>query len=316
MIAAAAYRPVRRRAARVRDRGRRGDGGREPERAPEDARGAAAVRPPRPDQLRAGGAARHGACRGASRSASGRSRPRRSRGCSRSGAAEHSPEAGVPPLACAAAMRPGPPFCSPTPDVSFATRPSAASGRRAPRELGSLAVAGRCSRPPRRRARRLRARLRIGSPSARRRCGSAARRRGRARRTKRAAAPGAARRTEVLDLALALVGAWFRDLAAVAEGAPETASERRPRRGARAPTPRASTRAPRAPRPSSCSTPAGDSGSTSPRSSCSRRRSIAPFAAGLALSRRLLLRDASWRQRCVRRIGQSRLGAGSGCGCG
>jgi DNA polymerase-3 subunit delta' len=34
---------------------------------------------------------------------------------------------------------------------------------------------------------------------------------------------GRRRRTEVLDLALALVGAWFRDLAAVAEGAPEIA---------------------------------------------------------------------------------------------
>jgi DNA polymerase III subunit delta' len=32
-----------------------------------------------------------------------------------------------------------------------------------------------------------------------------------------------ARRTEVLDLSLALIGAWFRDLAAVAEGAPELA---------------------------------------------------------------------------------------------
>jgi DNA polymerase III subunit delta' len=32
-----------------------------------------------------------------------------------------------------------------------------------------------------------------------------------------------ARRTEVLDLSLALCGAWFRDLAAVAEGAPELA---------------------------------------------------------------------------------------------
>jgi hypothetical protein len=34
---------------------------------------------------------------------------------------------------------------------------------------------------------------------------------------------GRRRRTEVLDLGLALVGAWFRDLAAVAEGAPEIA---------------------------------------------------------------------------------------------
>ena len=32
-----------------------------------------------------------------------------------------------------------------------------------------------------------------------------------------------ARRTEVLDLSLALCGGWFRDLAAVAEGAPELA---------------------------------------------------------------------------------------------
>jgi DNA polymerase III subunit delta' len=35
-----------------------------------------------------------------------------------------------------------------------------------------------------------------------------------------------ARRTEVLDLSLALCGAWFRDIAAVAEGAPELAMNR------------------------------------------------------------------------------------------
>ena len=34
---------------------------------------------------------------------------------------------------------------------------------------------------------------------------------------------GRRRRTEVLDLALGLLGAWFRDLAAAAEGAPELA---------------------------------------------------------------------------------------------
>ena len=44
-----------------------------------------------------------------------------------------------------------------------------------------------------------------------------------ARRRSPASAPARARRTEVLDLSLALCGAWFRDLAAVAEGAPELA---------------------------------------------------------------------------------------------
>ena len=61
VIAAAAYRPVRGRAPRVRDRGRRGDGRGEPERAAEDARGAGRLRPPAADQLRARGAARDGA---------------------------------------------------------------------------------------------------------------------------------------------------------------------------------------------------------------------------------------------------------------
>ena len=53
----------------------------------------------------------------------------------------------------------------------------------------------------------------------------AARRRGReAEEAGRRAAR--ARRTEVLDLSLALCGAWFRDIAAVAEGAPELAMNR------------------------------------------------------------------------------------------
>ena len=51
---------VRGRAPGVRDRGGRGDGGREPERAPEDPRGAARVRPPASAELRAGDAARDG----------------------------------------------------------------------------------------------------------------------------------------------------------------------------------------------------------------------------------------------------------------
>ena len=51
---------VRGRAPRLRDRGRRRDGRGEPERAAEDARGAARLRPPDPDHRRAGGAARDG----------------------------------------------------------------------------------------------------------------------------------------------------------------------------------------------------------------------------------------------------------------
>ena len=51
---------VRGRAAGVRDRGRRRDGRGEPERAPEDARGATPVRAPDPDQRRARGVAGDG----------------------------------------------------------------------------------------------------------------------------------------------------------------------------------------------------------------------------------------------------------------
>ena len=67
---------LRRRQAGLRRRGGRGDARREPERAAEDARGAARVRPPDPAQLRAARACWRRSPRAASRSTSRRCRPR------------------------------------------------------------------------------------------------------------------------------------------------------------------------------------------------------------------------------------------------
>ena len=78
------------------------------------------------------------------------------------------------------------------------------------------------------------------------RTGPAARRRAReAEETAKRASRRA--RTETLDLGLALLGAWMRDLAAAAEGARRSRARRRPHRRSRAPGVRGST-APRAPR--------------------------------------------------------------------
>ena len=81
---------------------------------------------------------------------------------------------------------------------------------------------------------------------------------------------GRRRRTEILDLGLELLAAWFRDLAATASGAADVAYNRDRLAAARPPGRRASTRPAPAGPPSWSRTPAAASTSTSPRSLLSR----------------------------------------------
>ena len=77
---------------------------------------------------------------------------------------------------------------------------------------------------------------------------------------------GRRRRTEVLDLGLALLAAWFRDLAATAAGAERARIQPRPPRPARGAGRGAGASRGRVRPPRSSRTPAGASTSTSPRS--------------------------------------------------
>ena len=223
VIGAAAYRPFEGGAPRLRDRGRRRDGRREPERAPEDARGAGRLRPPDPDHRRA-------------RARCSRRCGRAARSCVRAAPAEAVEQRRL-------ASRPG--------DGGGAPGRRAA-GRRRPRPGRACLVGDGRARELRAEAADARAALAgelagcaLGRLLARRRGGSAApapaRRAARARgaaaeagegrgdaparraREAEEAAKRAARRarTEALDLGLGLVAAWLRDLAAVAEGAEE-----------------------------------------------------------------------------------------------
>ena len=132
--------PVRGRAARVRDRGRRRDGRGEPERAAEDARGAAAVRAPDPGQRRARGAAGDGALALPGRSASAGSAPeaveaRLDRPAGRAPSAR--PPPGSPP-----ATRRGPASCSATTGARCAPRSRSWCSAIRSGELGGRAVGG------------------------------------------------------------------------------------------------------------------------------------------------------------------------------
>ena len=226
---------VRGGAPRVRDRGGRGDGGRGPERAPQDPRGAAAVRPPGSDHLRAGRAAGDGALAlpGGSLRAAGRARP--SRRASRSWGWGPARRSAGPRRAWPAATRTGRPFCSASRAVSSAPGHRRASRRRSPSELADAPWRGLLAAAEAAGA----AGGRSGSNAAR---GLGRRRRRgrgtegpaplRARRRRPPGAPPAAPGPRRSTSALALIAAWLRDLAAVAEGAERLVLELRSRRGA------------------------------------------------------------------------------------
>ena len=142
---------VRGSAPRLRDRGGGGDGGREPERAAEDPRGAAAVRPPGPGHLRARRAAGDGplALPGrplrAAHRGGGRAAPLGAR--ARAGATR---SAG-PRRAWPAATPTGRPFCSAIRAGSSAPRLRRAWRRRS-RASSPMPPGMACSAPRRRRA--------------------------------------------------------------------------------------------------------------------------------------------------------------------
>ena len=216
-----AYRPVRGRAARLRDRGRRGDGRREPERAAEDARGAARLRPPDPAQLRARRPAgdRHLALPDGR--ASRRCRRRRSRSAWRRRRGDAGGE-----RAAAARLAGGDPeraaSCSSSQGRELRAaveRWAAATARRARR----MRPGARCSSSPRHGGARPAERGRARVERARARPRAARPRQARRAATPRrpASAPRGAAGPRCSTSRLALLGAWFRDLAAIAEGAGE-----------------------------------------------------------------------------------------------
>ena len=223
--------PVRGRAAGVRDRGRRRDGRGEPERAAEDARGAAAVRPSDPGQRRARGAARDGALalpRGALRAARPEAVEARLEGAgSRRRAAR-------PPRGSAAATWGRAASCSSRGGPRAAGRGRGAGPGRAPRRARRRALGRRWRAPPtppasaRRRGPRAgrRARPRRMRPSAAAPAAPPAQPRGRGGwRSAPRGAPATRPSTSAWDCS----AAWMRDLAAVAEGAPRAGPERRSR---------------------------------------------------------------------------------------
>ena len=227
---------VRGRAPRLRDRGRRRDGRGEPERPAEDARGAAAVRAPDPGQRRARGAAGDGPLalpRGPLRAGSAPRRSRRGSPTTPAGAGAHRRRA-----ARRRRRRRGPASCSTTSGRALREaaeelvprrRARASSrARRGRRSLerrrggrrASLAEAARARREADEQARP--SAVRTGRPPPR----PGGRGGGASARWRRA-------RTATLDLGLALLGAWMRDLAAVAEGARRARAQLRPDRRAR-----------------------------------------------------------------------------------
>ena len=157
-----------------------------------------------------------------------------------------------------AATRTARPSCSASAAASCATRPSSAS---TPPRCGR-ARASAVERPPGGgRGGRSPSAGEAGRWRRRRRGGEGRRPSGRPQRGARPTRPRGASarraRTEALDLGLALIAAWLRDLPAVAEGAEELSAEHRPGGGAPrdAEGPRRPPRAAR--RPSWRSTPAG-----------------------------------------------------------
>ena len=257
---------VRGRAPGLRDRGRRRDGRGEPERAPEDARGAAPLRAPDPDHRRAGGAARDGASAAASESVRAARRPRRSaaaRGRARrarrrdelEAARARSPAATSAAPACSARR----PAREPARADAEACRPRRARRRARRRALGATCSS---SRP--------RTASSGGRASSREAAAERAGEFGKGRDAqpgkregdeagKRADRRGADRGRSTS--ALGLIAAWYADVAAVARGRRRSGPQPRPaprarrrRRGGLEPARRAQRR------PSSRWTPAGGSG--------------------------------------------------------
>ena len=223
---------LRRRQARLRRRGGGGDARREPERAAEDARGAARVRPPDPAQLRAGGAA------GDDRLPlpAGRLRPALGRGA---GGRACCRWAESPPYG----RRIGPSIVAPE-EIAAAARLAAGDLERARLLLGERgrevrAEAERCvaaalegevaGAPWKRLLERAEAAGEEVEAATREvleeeaKSGLKRTARDIADESKRA---GRRRRTEILDLGLELCAAWLRDLAAVAGGAEDVVFNR------------------------------------------------------------------------------------------
>ena len=252
MIAAGRLPAVRGRAARVRDRGRRRDGRGEPERAAEDARGAAAVRAPDPGQRRARGAAGDGPLALSRPCASARSAPRRSR----RGSAE--PARRGAERTAAARLAAGDPerarFLLGEDGRDLRAAAERLARRRSRGRPRRRAVGGDRARRPRRRPsiapRRCETRAAEAEEEAADRSPAAVRRRAREAEDA-AAARGRRARTETARPRPRLLGAWVRDLAAVADGAaPSSALNSdhadelaRARRGARRPARAARRRA-------------------------------------------------------------------------
>ena len=226
---------LRRRQAGLRRRGGGGDARREPERAAEDARGAARLRPPDPAQLRAGGAAgddRLALPAGRLRAAAGRG----ARGRARRWPAPTRPRTRSPPRrGSPPATSSGRGCCSASAGRELRAEAercvaAALDGRGAPRApwkalLDRAEAAGEDAEAAAREA--LEEEAKAGIKRSASEIADGAKRAGRRRRT------------EILDLGLELCAAWLRDLAAVAAGRRGGRLQPRPPRAAARPGRRA-----------------------------------------------------------------------------